>query len=369
MTLRAALAVLVATTGARAAPDPSTSLTILLGGDVALPTGPNDAALDALGPRVFDLIRPWVQGVDLAICNLESPLTLRPATAKKAYPMTMPPARLAWLVGAGFDVVTLANNHTGDAGPDGVADTIAALEAARAERGGDLWWTGLGTDYGRAGLVVTPPGKSLRVAVLALGVGSIPLVTPWPKTSADRRRLLARARALAAESDLLIASLHGGSEYRHELDPMVASLSRALVDAGADVVVAHHPHVIRGIERRGAGLLLHGVGNLAFATMTERHRARGATLWGVLPIVHVVDGRLDHLEIVPLWVDNAFLLEPAERPDLPPSPAAALQPRPLLGPYATLALDALDALSAALPNGARTMRQGDVGIIPLAPAP
>jgi len=376
---RLVLAVLPATTAtpttsARAAPDPSTSLTILLGGDVALPTGPNDPALDALGPRVFEHVRAIIAGVDLALCNLESPLTTRPATARKAFPMTMPPERLAWVLGAGFDLVSLANNHMGDAGPAGVADTLAALTTARAERDGALWWTGAAPDrsalsYAHAGVVLTPPGKSLRVALIAIGVGSAPLVTPLPATPAQRRALLARTRTLAGESDVLIVSLHGGTEYAHALDPPIASLSRALVDAGATVVVAHHPHVLRGIERRGAGLVLHGVGNLAFATMTERHKARGATLWGALPILHIVDGRLDRLEVIPLWVDNAFPLELTDRPELAPWPAAALQPRPLIGEHARRALDALDALSAAIPGGAVTTRRGDVGVIPLAPAP
>ena len=84
-------------------------VTLLLGGDVALPTGPNDVALDALGPRVFEHVAPFIRAADVAFANLEAPLTRAAPTVKKAFPMTMPPERIAWVAADGFDLLSLAN--------------------------------------------------------------------------------------------------------------------------------------------------------------------------------------------------------------------------------------------------------------------
>ncbi|MFO0745585.1 MAG: CapA family protein [Myxococcota bacterium] len=340
-------------------------MTIALGGDVALPTGPNDVALDALGPAVFAHLEPLLAPADLAFANLEAPLTARAPVVVKTFPLASPPARLAWIVAAGLDLFSLANNHMGDAGRAGVADTLAALEAARAaQRDEALWWAGAATDPAHAadGVVFTPPGKSLRVALLALGNGQAREVAHYD----DRAATLARVRALAARSDILIVSIHGGTEYRHEPDLALTSLAHAVVDAGASLVVMTHPHVVRGLERRGQALIFHGLGNLAFATLTDRHRDHGATLWGMLPVVTFSDGHIAGVRITPLWVDNGYPLELG--PDgLAPAPAAAFAPYPLTGEHAAQALDFFERLSQAISANSLTplqwIRKGDVAEI------
>lgn len=368
-----ALACVIATTEARA-----DDVTILLGGDVALPAGPNDAALEVLGPRVFEYVQPFMNRVDLVFANLEAPLTTRPAVLKKAFPLTMPPARLAWLVAAGIDVLSLANNHMGDAGRAGVADTIATLKDAHAAESAcqegarlppatlrsasdqpgscdaRLSWTGADPDPQRAADPVITEVKGVRVGFLAFGNGRAPEVAHF----GDRGAVVAKVRAARARVDVLIVSIHGGTEYQHAAEPTLVALFHALADAGADVIVSEHPHVIRGLERYHTTLILHGVGNLAFGSITDRHHDRGATLWGMLPIVHVIDKKVDHLEVVPLWVDNGYPLLLAGHPDLPP---AALQPRVLAGPYAQAMLDALAALTRATDPTLTIVRKGDEG--------
>lgn len=359
--LALALAGFMAGPGPLSKPDAQPRLCIALGGDTALPIGPNDVALDALGPRVFDGLRPWLAQADLAFTNLEAPLTDRPAIVRKAFPMTSPPRRLAWIVDAGFDLFSLANNHMADAGRPGVEDTIAALTAARAGR--PLWWAGAGATARDAAepVIVTPAGSALRIGFLAVGNGAAPEVAHFD----DRRALLARVKRLRAGTDLVIVSVHGGTEYQHAAEPDLVALFRALVDAGADIVVGTHPHVLRGVERRGRGLILHGLGNLAFGTLTDRHRARGGTLYGMLALVDVAlaDGALERVRLVPLWVDNGY---PLELPDLPASPPAAFVPRPLTGPHARAALDAIRAWSAAIPGNATVIGDdGDLGVVDL----
>lgn len=354
---------LALTLGAGPAPDPagarSSTLTIALGGDVALPAGPNDAALDALGPAVFEHLRPLLASADLAFANLESPLTERAPTVTKAFPMTTPPRRLDWILGAGLDLVSLANNHLGDAGHDGVADTLAALTAARdAHPDLPLGWAGAALDPRGAGdgVVVTAPGSGLRVGLLAFGNGSTREVAHL----ADRADVLRRVRAFAARTDVLLVSLHGGSEYRHAPDPELAGLARAIADAGAALVVTTHAHVVRGFERRGRALICHGLGNLAFATLTERAHEHGVTLWGALPIATFTDGRLTSVRVVPLWEDNAY---PLELPGLELAPPAALAPYPLTGAHADAALDFLERLSRDIDPSFALERDGAVGVI------
>ncbi len=329
--------------------DAAPTLVLAFGGDVAFPRGKNDAALEAIGPRAFDALAPWLAPATLRFANLEAPFTERAPTVQKPFAFTAPPARLAWVLGAGFNLLSLANNHIADAGPAGVADTIAALTRARDAAHGALWWAGADP---RAApptpvpLVFRAPGTDLAVAFLAFGNGYARQVTHWAGPAAEAAAL-ASVRLARTQAQLVIVSVHGGSEYTHAPDPAVVRLLRGLADAGADIVVGHHAHVVRGIERRGPSVIFYGLGNLAFGSITDRHRATGATLYGMLARVDVSGGKVRRVRVLPLWVDNADPLAP---PDLAPLPPTPFSPQPLRGAYAAHVLAAIDGFSALVPG-------------------
>jgi len=212
-----------------------TTARLLFAGDVMLGRGvATVAAADPAG--LFAGIRLDVAAADLAVANLESPLTSRPhdpASGPHALEASQASARL--LAAAGFDALGIANNHAGDAGPGTVADTVRALSAARIVAVG-------------GGPSATPrvvEVRGLRVALLAFdatGQGP-PGVARW--NEAQARRAVTRARSSA---DVVAVGIHGGAEYVPASDPYLLRLGRLLASWGADVVWGHGPHVVQPVR-------------------------------------------------------------------------------------------------------------------------
>ncbi len=276
-------------------------LVIVAGGDVAWPQGWLEATVVEARPRIFAALSPFLGRADLAFANIESPLSLSEQRAVKTYSLVMHPKRLQWMIDAGFNLFSLANNHTNDAGEGGVFDTIAAVERAR-EAGSVIWWSGAARRPAEvwAPTIFSPPGKSLKVAFLAFGEAQSALV-PYPMAE----KAVEAVRDAARRADFVIVSVHSGLEYVHVPRKREASRHRDFIDAGADVVLGHHPHVVQGVEVYGGGVIFHSLGNLSFASRTRRHQKTGALLYGMFPIIEIKDGRLDRVEVVPLYVNNA----------------------------------------------------------------
>lgn len=275
-------------------------LVLAAGGDVAYPGNWIEQDFAQSGAGLFSEVAPFVQDADLAFINLESALTKAPIRLKKTYPIQTSPERLQWLLDAGFNLFSLANNHIYDSGRQGLLDTLELLEST-SRAGREIWWTGAARSAEEAWrpLVFQPSGKGLKVAFLAFGSAGTPLV-PSPHGP----RALQAIREASQQADLVVVSAHTGREYRHIPSPAKARLFRSFVEAGADVVLGHHPHVIQGVESYQGGIIFHSLGNFSFASKTVRHRKTGAKLYGMLPLIEVKEGRVSQAVIIPLYVNN-----------------------------------------------------------------
>jgi poly-gamma-glutamate synthesis protein (capsule biosynthesis protein) len=233
---------------------------ILLVGDVML--GRNVAHSVQRDPdRVFAGVRAVLEAADLAGGNLESPLTDRPHLSPNPYALEASPSSARVLAEAGFDLLTIANNHSGDAGRASVVDTWSAL----AREG--LLWAGGGPDADAAWdpLVVHVAGVAVAFLAVDGSRSGLPAgaraagIAHW---DADRvGSAVGHARTVA---DVVIVSIHGGEEYRTEPDPWFASQVETLVDAGADVVWGHGPHVRQPVVVRGGTVAASSLGNFLF---------------------------------------------------------------------------------------------------------
>ncbi len=238
---------------------------LLFAGDVML-AGRVAPVVATEGPAVFEGARAVVSGANLAVANLESPLTTRPA-ATAGRDLRADPAAAALLAGAGFDVVALANNHAGDAGPETVADTTAAVRAAGLEPIG----AGLDAAAAVAPLIVERGG--LRVALLAFdltGAGPEPDGTRAGVAHWDPELVAAAVEEARAAADLVAVGIHGGAEYLPAPDPALQAAVAAAAKWGADVVWAHGAHVAYPVELidpdaddRGT-VAAYGLGNFLF---------------------------------------------------------------------------------------------------------
>jgi poly-gamma-glutamate synthesis protein (capsule biosynthesis protein) len=210
-----------------------------------------------------------LQGADIAIANLECAISDRGEPAPKGFTFRAPPAATDALVAGGIDVVSLANNHTLDYGPAALADTEAALEAHGIAHAG----AGPNAAAARAPAVINR--NELRIAFLSYV--DVPIewsgfdTRQWEATattpgvawlSADQ--VQADVRAAREGADLVVVLMHFGHENEYTPNDTQRAQARAAVDAGAALVIGHHPHVLQAAESYGNGLIVYSLGNFVF---------------------------------------------------------------------------------------------------------
>ena len=274
------------------------ALQLMFVGDLVLDEPETDA--------FFDETRAVLRAADAVVGHVEVPHTRRGFEALHEVPApASDPENLAALARAGFDVATLAGNHIFDRGPEGVEDTIETLRTHGIAACG----AGLNLDEARRPAVIERGGR--RIAVLAYncvgpelswagpdkaGCAYVRIVKDDgsdfndPGGKADRPTLADPAslaameediRRARAEADLVAVALHKGVIHTpaaiadHE-----RPLARAAIDAGADMVVGHHAHILKGVETYRGKPIFHGLGNFVTVTralsVDQDHPARRA---------------------------------------------------------------------------------------------
>jgi poly-gamma-glutamate synthesis protein (capsule biosynthesis protein) len=223
------------------------------------------------GPRAHDASLEHFAGIasllrraDLAIANLECALS---DTGRNAIPgkctLRGSPAWARVLREAGIRFVTLANNHVMDFGPEGLLATIDALRRA------GVGFAGAGRNRDEACAPVFLDLAGRRVALLgrsAVIVSAPTYAAPGVPGVAflETDETLEAIRACRARADLVILMVHWGIEEYSYPSPAQRALARRFIEAGADLVLGHHPHVLQGIERFGDGVVAYSLGNFAF---------------------------------------------------------------------------------------------------------
>lgn len=249
-------------------------------------------------------VRSWLKA-DFLLGNLECAVTERGTKADKTWTFRAPPAELKILEDAGFDWLGLANNHVMDYGPEGLADTIAALKA----RGLTPLGAGSDAEAARAPLFVEKNG--LRIGVLAFTT-TIP-DSNWagPKkpgvSYADFARLPGWIGDAKKRCDVLLVFFHGGTELSETANQVQKDFARIAVDAGADAVIGHHPHVVQPAEVRGNAVILYSLGNFLFVSPTP------GTERALIARLHLGKGSV-RAELVPIDI-NWGRLRPASDAD------------------------------------------------------
>ena len=216
---------------------------ILLAGDVMTGRGLSDL-FAADGQEVFAGIRHLIKDADLAGFNLESPLTTRPHTSDNENRLQANPATAAVLAEAGFDIVSLPNNHSTDSGRAGVLNSIGAVE----DEG--MAPVGAGVDGAAAYAPQIVDIGAITIGFLAYDATGIGLaateeeagVAAWSENEATEA-----VAGLKGEVDVVVVSVHGGAEYLKANDPGMTEIGATLAAAGADVVWGHGAHVIQPV--------------------------------------------------------------------------------------------------------------------------
>jgi poly-gamma-glutamate synthesis protein (capsule biosynthesis protein) len=243
-------------------------VTFAFGGDVHF-EGSLRSKLDANAAGMLGPIAPELQAADVAMVNLETAITERGSPEPKEYDFRAPATAFTALQGAGVDVVTMANNHGVDYGPEGLQDSLAA------KAGTPVGVVGIGANATEAYAPWTRDIKGQRVSVIgASDVIDNALIPRWTATDAqggiasakgaDQARLIAAVQAARPNADTLVVYLHWGEEGATCPTPRQQELAQALVAAGADIVVGSHAHRVLTAGRLGTALVDYGLGNFIF---------------------------------------------------------------------------------------------------------
>jgi poly-gamma-glutamate capsule biosynthesis protein CapA/YwtB (metallophosphatase superfamily) len=237
-------------------------ITVTAVGDIMMGTDyPSPKLPKKDGKLLFEESKAILRKADIVFGNLEGPLCDGGSPAKKmkdreSYVFRTPPRFVNNLVDAGFNVVSLANNHAGDFGYEGMASTKKVLDAA-------------GIKYSsKAGEVAEFEINGVKIGLAAFSFGSPPRSIVYPEKALEEIDLLSK------KYDLLILSIHGGkeggtalqteNEFEYFLDEPRGNLiqfAHEAIERGADVVLAHGPHVPRAMEVYQDRLIAYSLGN------------------------------------------------------------------------------------------------------------
>jgi poly-gamma-glutamate capsule biosynthesis protein CapA/YwtB (metallophosphatase superfamily) len=273
----------------------------------------------------FRAVAAELKAGDITIANLESPIASGGSeyTGKK-FRFRAEPEVAAALKRSGINLVTLANNHSMDFGGQALVETMENLERA------GIAWIGAGENLVEARKMALYSIKDKKIAFLGYS-----LTQPVeffagrnrPGTAPGIEKIfvedISRARQ---EADYVIVSFHWGTEGKSGVQSYQQAAARKAIDAGADVIIGHHPHVLRGIERYKSGIVFYSLGNFAFAS-----KGRTADS-GIMVRLHFSQGKRE-AELLPLDVLHRRV---------------GFQPQPVSGKQAAVIMEHLNILSAPL---------------------
>lgn len=243
-------------------PPPVPDVTLAAVGDLMLARRVETLMLERGLTYPFERIQPLFQGADIVVGNMEGAFTDRGTPLVKQYTFRTAPLLATALGAAGFHAVSLANNHTTDFGATSLEDTRASLDQARVRT------FGAGASLAAAEApAVLRTAAGARVAFVGFDdIGEVLFATAT-EPGVARADPLAIARAVAAaraEADYVVLFAHWGTEYSPAPTDRQRQLARAAIEAGADLVLGAHPHVLQPIERLERGVVLYSLGNFVF---------------------------------------------------------------------------------------------------------
>jgi poly-gamma-glutamate synthesis protein (capsule biosynthesis protein) len=293
------------------------------------------------GPKrfaeLFAQLRGELAGLDVVVGNLETVLSPTVTTYRRwadrqmrGYLSFAPALRQV-----GFTVLNVANNHAMQHGPEAFRETVGALGAA------DIAVCGLrGTaPWSSAPVVVRTAAGGQSVGVLGyclrprqFDAGEPPYAEGTPAGIVSD---VGRLRDLV---DVVVVSLHWGEEFVTQPSVDETHLGRAVVDAGATLVVGHHPHVVRPVESYAGGVIAYSLGNLVSDQVWHPETRSGLVLRCAIQ-----DRRLTSLDLHRTWSTDRYVPELAQEPVIVVESPAALE----AGAYARAARRALTGQRAA----------------------
>jgi poly-gamma-glutamate synthesis protein (capsule biosynthesis protein) len=274
--------------------EPKPAVHLLFAGDILLSSHVM-AAYDKEGSinGVLDEgYRIEISGADIFMANQEFPFSSRGSAAPdKQFTFRLPPSRVSLMNEIGVDIVALANNHSLDYGTDALVDTCTALDGA------GIRYVGAGPDMNRAKQL-----EKIEVNGKAIGFLAASRVYPDPNWVANSKKpgmvsgydptiLLEEIKKAKEICDYVVVYIHWGVERDEKPQEYQRVLGKQIIDAGADLVIGSHPHVLQGIEYYNGKPICYSLGNFIFGSSIPKTAliraqvdfAQGSTTLSLVP--------------------------------------------------------------------------------------
>jgi len=231
----------------------SGSVEIIIAGDVMLGRTVMEKSLKLGDPAYpFRKVADRLKEADLVFVNLESPIVLGCPESKEGFKFCADPKMVEGLILAGVDMVSLANNHTGNYGEKGLGETRKLLE----EKG--IGVTGSGN-------LVVKEVKDTKFGFLGFDfISKAPAEKDWQLVKDSDGKV-----------DVLVVGVHWGSEYQAKAGLRQREWAKKLVEVGADVVAGHHPHWVEDDEKINGKPVYYSLGNFVFDQMWSEKTRQG----------------------------------------------------------------------------------------------
>ncbi len=279
-------------------------VSILFGGDLCPVNRYEENILS--GGQVFDdYISNKIKESDLSVVQLEAPLCEDGLTANSPRGVGLKAdGKVAeWMKSIGIDIAGIASNHLRDFKDEGVVQTIENLERA------GMRYAGGGRTIGEAEKMMIANVKGLKIGLWMLAEKEQNLATETrPGTSFFKPDTdVYMIPELREQVDFLIIFIHAGHEFAAVPSPRIREAYRAYIEAGADLVVGHHPHVPQGVEQYRDGWIAYSLGNLVFDNAYVS--ACDNTDHGYLFHVGISKHSVESIEVIPYYLKNYTTVE------------------------------------------------------------
>lgn len=272
-------------------------------GDVMLARGV-EGAIKNFGDSDFRFpflrIAEKLQEYDFLFGNLEGPVSDKGENLGSAYSFRMEPKAIDGLKFAGFDILSVANNHIGDWGEEAMKDAFSHLKEA------GILYVGGGFDKEEAYKPRIVDIKGTKIAFLGFsqfgknyleagGLNQVGLAFAYED------EIEKRTREAKEKSDIIVVSFHWGDEYQKEPNDYQKRIGRLAVEAGADLVIGHHPHVIQPVEKYQDSYIAYSLGNFVFDQNFSEETMEGLLLEAVIK-----NGSISEINPIEMKISDKF---------------------------------------------------------------
>ncbi|MBB5175049.1 CapA family protein [Texcoconibacillus texcoconensis] len=253
-------------------------INIVFAGDIMFEWSLEDTVQQHGADYPFAHVHETISEADYAIANLETAVTDHEVPYEKIYNFKTNIENLEGIANAGFDFVSLANNHTMDYGEEGLMDTIHALEGVSLDYAG----AGRNKEDAYAPHTMEINGKIINIFAFSQVLPSMNWYAgedkPGIASGYQEDRVVDLIREVDEESDYVLVYMHWGNEGEHMPETATRNYAEMMTEAGADAVVGAHPHVLQGFEFFDDQPVAYSIGNFLFPDYVEGPTAETGVL-------------------------------------------------------------------------------------------